>query len=99
MDRRRFFGSVGSFVGAATLLGCRGKQVGEVLKDDKKDLVGSHAAGAETYKPLIDESLGKLLDRQCATLQPAAAPTEASAPAIGVVPTTQSCEVGRCGST
>lgn len=73
MDRRRFFGSVGSFVGAATL-GCRGKQVGEVLKDDKKDLVGSHAAGAETYKPLIDEALGKLLARQCATLQPAAAP-------------------------
>ena len=33
------------------------------------------------------------------TFQPAAAPTEASAPAIGVVPTTQSCEVGRCGST
>jgi hypothetical protein len=74
MDRRRFFGSVGSFVGAATLLGCRGKQVGEVLKDDKKDLVGSHAAGAETYKPLIDEALCKLLDRQSAGLTPAGAP-------------------------
>lgn len=67
MNRRRFLGSVGtSLAGAAALLGCRGQQVGEVLKDNKKDIVGSHAAGAETYKPLIDESLGKLLARQCA---------------------------------
>lgn len=78
MDRRRFLGSMGtSFVATATtaLLGCRGQQVGEVMKDNKKDLVGSHAAGAETYKPLIDEALGKLLARQDAGLQPATAPT------------------------
>lgn len=75
MNRRRFIGLAGtSFAGIATLLGCRGQQVGEVMKDNKKDLVGNTAAGAETYKPLIDEALGKLLARQNAGLQPAAAP-------------------------
>jgi hypothetical protein len=77
MNRRRFLGSVASFAGAAPLLGCRGQQVGEVMKDSKKDLVGSHAAGAETYKPLIDEALGKLLARQSAGLQPASTPPPA----------------------
>ena len=28
-------------------------------------MVGSHTAGAETYKPLIDESVAKLLGRAC----------------------------------
>ena len=74
MDRRRFFGFAGSsFVAAAGLVGCRGGQVGEVMKDGKKDMVGSHAAGAETYKPMIDEALGKLMARQ-GGLQPASAP-------------------------
>lgn len=75
MDRRRFLGLVGSsFAGGTALVGCRAQQVGEVMKDGKKDTVGSHAAGAETYKPLIDEALGKLLARQGAGLQPASAP-------------------------
>ena len=33
------------------------------------------------------------------TRQPAATPSAESAPAMGVVPTTQSCAAGRCGST
>lgn len=75
MDRRRFLGLVGgSFAGVGALAGCRGTQVGEVMKDNKKDLVGNTAAGAETFKPLIDESLGKLLARQAGGLQPASAP-------------------------
>lgn len=44
--------------------GCRGNQYAHVLNDHQKDMVGSHCAGAETYKPLIDESVGKLLGRQ-----------------------------------
>lgn len=47
------------------LSGCRGYQHAHVLKDDDKDLVGSHAAGAETYQRLIDESVAKLLGRAC----------------------------------
>lgn len=74
MDRRRFLGLVtGSFAAAPVLIGCRGQQVGEVIKDNKKDMVGSHAAGAETYKPMIDESVAKLLARQGGGLQPASA--------------------------
>lgn len=72
MDRRRFLGLVGSSCAAA--VGCRSKPVGEVLAPDKKDMVGSTAAGAETYKPLIDGALGKLLARQGGGLQPASAP-------------------------
>ena len=34
-------------------------------------MVGSHSAGAETYKPLIDESVGKLLARHSQGVQPA----------------------------
>lgn len=64
MDRRNFLG-----LGLATLMGglsgCRGYQHAHVLKDDDKDLVGSHAAGAETYQRLIDESVAKLLGRAC----------------------------------
>ncbi|MDY3562350.1 penicillin-binding protein activator LpoB [Gemmata sp. JC673] len=74
MDRRRFLGLVGgSFAAAPALVGCRSKQVGEVIQDGKKDMVGSHAAGAETYKPMIDDALGKLLARQ-GGLQPGGAP-------------------------
>ncbi len=47
------------------------------MTDDKKDLVGNTAAGAETYKPLIDDALGKLLGRQYAGVQPAAVPAPA----------------------
>ena len=72
MDRRGFFGT--ALLGVTGLAGCRHEQTGEVLSHDKADMVGSHAAGAETYKPLIDEALGKLLARQGSGIQPAAAP-------------------------
>jgi hypothetical protein len=69
MDRRHFFVLLGS--SGVALAGCRSQPVGEVIKDGKKDAVGSTAAGAEAYKPMIDESLGKLLARQATGLQPA----------------------------
>jgi hypothetical protein len=37
------------------------------LKDNKQDMVGSHTAGAETFNPLIDEAVAKLLSQQAAT--------------------------------
>jgi len=73
MDRRRFI-LLGSGAGIAAVVGCRGLQTGTVLSGDKKDLSGSHAAGAETYKPLIDDALGKLLARQNSGVQPASVP-------------------------
>ena len=51
--------------------GCRGRQHAHVLKQDDKDMVGSHTAGAETWKPLIDESVCRLLAKSCATVQQA----------------------------
>jgi hypothetical protein len=76
MNRRRFLGRLGAFVlgpAVAFEAGCRGHQYAHVLKNDQQDLVGTHAAGAETFKPLIDEAVGKLLARQgCAPpIQPA----------------------------
>lgn len=39
-------------------------------------MVGSHTAGAETWKPLIEESVGKLLARQCSDIHPVSMSTE-----------------------
>jgi hypothetical protein len=41
--------------------GCRGYQYGHLVKENQADMVGSHAAGAEVYNPLIEESVGRLL--------------------------------------
>lgn len=43
--------------------GCRGHQYAQVLDSDQRDMVGSHEAGAETFKPLIDEAVARLLVR------------------------------------
>lgn len=41
--------------------GCRGYQYGHLLKADKADMVGSHTAGSEVYRPLVEESVSRLL--------------------------------------
>lgn len=67
MRRRTFFTVCGQWAAAMTvplLAGCRGHRFGHVLKSDQSDLVGSHAAGAEVFNPLIEEAVGKLLARQ-----------------------------------
>ena len=51
--------------------GCRNRQHAHILKNDEKDMVGSHTAGAETWKPLIDESVARLLAKSCSTVQQA----------------------------
>lgn len=43
--------------------GCRNRQHAHVLADSDQDIVGSHEAGAETWKPLIQESVTKMLGR------------------------------------
>jgi hypothetical protein len=66
MNRRHFLSSSAlQLVGLAatgTLVGCRGR-FGHVLNNDQQDMVGSTTAGAETFKPLIDEAVAKLLAR------------------------------------
>ncbi|MEO8495577.1 MAG: penicillin-binding protein activator LpoB [Planctomycetota bacterium] len=64
MERRDFLrlGLAAAPFGFA--IGCRSHQFGHVVKDDQADMVGSHAAGAETFNPLINESVAKLLGRQ-----------------------------------
>jgi hypothetical protein len=52
--------------------GCRSTQTAQVVKPGDQSLVGSHAAGNETYGPLVDEAVGKLLSRhQQVQVQPA----------------------------
>jgi hypothetical protein len=70
MERRAFFVRLSQHAGLVALgtgvfaAGCRGRQYGHVLKSTDKDMVGSHTAGAETWEPLIEESVGRLLGRQ-----------------------------------
>ena len=74
MLRRRFLIQSAVAPTLAALLaatGCRGKQVAHVLNEDDQDMVGSHTAGAETWKPLIEQSVGQLLARQCSEIHPA----------------------------
>ena len=56
-----------------SLVGCRGKQVARVLNPHEQDMVGSHSAGASTWKPLVNESVSRLLGRHCSEVVPASA--------------------------
>lgn len=74
MNRRQFLERTAFFLfGGASLVaaGCRGHQYAQVLHPGQKDMVGSHCAGKETYEPLIEEAVGKLLSRQAPTIQQA----------------------------
>ena len=48
---------------AITLGGCASRQYGHMLASNDKDLVGSHAAGAATWNPLVESSVAQLLSR------------------------------------
>jgi hypothetical protein len=77
MNRRDFLGRslTTLFSGAGLVLaGCRGQQYAQVLRPDQQDMVGSHAAGSETFGPLIEESVGKLLARHMHGVQTVGAP-------------------------
>ena len=58
-----FLAGLGVFCLVCTLLmfyGCK-KQTGTVMKPDAKGLSGSHKAGQEVFRPLVDEAVGRLL--------------------------------------
>ncbi len=63
MDRRQYFYI--SLAPAAPLaaVGCRSNQFARVKKPGETDMVGSHQAGAETFKPLVNEAVTCLLAR------------------------------------
>jgi hypothetical protein len=81
MDRRHFLaktalGLLG--VGGVLQAGCRGRQTAQVLKPGEADMVGTHSAGAETFKPLVDECVTRLLSRHAQGIQPVAFQSETS---------------------
>jgi hypothetical protein len=75
LNRRALLRNTGwSLLGLAVLgeVGCRTNQTAQVMKPGDQQMVGSHTAGNETYGPLVDESVGKLLTRhQDVQVQPA----------------------------
>lgn len=73
MERRTFLARMSCLLigGSAVGLGCRGTQHAHVLDRDDKDMVGSHTAGAETWEPLIQQSVSQLLGRQHVIIQTA----------------------------
>jgi len=70
MERRDFIRLGLAAAPFGFFIGCRSHQFGHVIQDDQADMVGSHAAGAETFNPLIDESVAKLLSRQESQFRP-----------------------------
>ena len=67
MLRRTFLFSAGLPV-AVSLAGCRGqRQFARIVNPGDKALMGSHQAGAETFGPLVDEAVAKLLARNAET--------------------------------
>jgi len=63
MLRRDFLRSGLALGGLAAVAGCKGNQYARVIKPGDQQMVGSHQAGQETYRPMIDEAVGKLLAR------------------------------------
>jgi len=63
MLRRAFLVRAG-LPAALALAGCRGqRQFARIVNPGDKELMGSHQAGAETFGPLVDEAVAKLLAR------------------------------------
>jgi hypothetical protein len=72
MNGRRFLAaSLAAAIGFGVFAaGCRSTQTAQVVKPGEKELVGSHAAGAETFGPLVDGAVGNLLSRHAQGNQP-----------------------------
>jgi hypothetical protein len=65
--KRRSFLHMGLMSAVGSLLplaGCKsGNQFARVIKPGEKEMVGSHQAGQETFRPLVDEAVTKLMGR------------------------------------
>jgi Peptidoglycan-synthase activator LpoB len=49
----------------ALAAGCRSNQYARVIRPGDKEMIGSHQAGQETFRPLTEEAVAKLLARHC----------------------------------
>ena len=58
MLRRDFLRSGLALGGLATLAGCKGNQYARIIKPGDQQMVGSHQAGQEAFRPMIDEAVG-----------------------------------------
>ncbi|MEM6688278.1 MAG: penicillin-binding protein activator LpoB [Planctomycetota bacterium] len=67
-------------------MGCASRQYGHILASDDKDMVGSHAAGAATWNPLVDEAVAKILSRCPPTAHPIQPGFEAMQVSSGATP-------------
>jgi hypothetical protein len=74
MHRRSFLKLSLAGIGGLYLSGCRGGASGRVVQPADSQMVGSHQAGSETYKPLVDESVARLLARSCQVIPAAYGP-------------------------
>ena len=63
MHRRHWLLASMAMASEIALYGCRGSQFAKILHPGDKELVGSHKAGQETFKPLVEESVASLLAR------------------------------------
>jgi hypothetical protein len=61
---RRSFALGGAAAGVSLMIGgCRGTQYARVIKPGEKEMIGSHQAGQETFRPLVDEAVSKIVAR------------------------------------
>ena len=63
MDSRALL-AWGCLLAVLTAGGCRGHQHARVLQPGDRAMVGSHQAGSETFRPLVQEAVAKMLARQ-----------------------------------
>jgi len=64
MDRRTFMLRVcGLLPAVAVASGCRATQFARVIQPGEDAMIGSHQAGQETFCPLVNEAVSKLLAR------------------------------------
>ncbi len=76
MHRRPSLTTLVPLVAVCMLSACRSTPRAHVLRPDTPDLVGTTRAGAETYRPLIEEAVHKLLARQRPSVRTAATNTK-----------------------
>jgi len=76
MTARPFIGLVSAVAVGLSMMGtgCRHRTHAQVLRPDKKDMVGTTGAGAETFKPLVDTAVCTLLERHASGIQSVGAP-------------------------
>lgn len=63
MLRRDLLAGLGAVGLGLILPGCRSTQYARIIKPGEKEMIGSHQAGQETFRPLIDEAVTKLVAR------------------------------------